>query len=113
LNKYSYLGALRQYMREQGKDVTDSQAYSYLGDYIGQCKLSNKFKGLEIQPEDEVRMHAFEIAEVPFNELKAQEQACLEYLEKIIVPKQRLLHQEIGHASFKAYLKIVNSRLEY
>jgi hypothetical protein len=55
-------------------------------------------------------MLAHEIDEVPFNEIKAQEIACQEYFDQIIIAKHRMLHQEIGHSSFKSYLKLVNSR---
>ena len=58
-------------------------------------------------------MEAYELAEVPFNDLKAQEAACKEYFDKVINTKHRMLHQEIGHSSFKNYLKIVNSRQDY
>jgi hypothetical protein len=58
-------------------------------------------------------MVAYEIAEVPFNDTRAQEHACAEYLEKIIKTKHPMLIESIGHSTFKDYLKILNSRMDY
>lgn len=71
LTKFSYLGAFRQYFRENGYDVMHPEAYAFLGDIIAECKGSHRHRGEEIAQEDEVRMQAYEIAEVPFNEIRA------------------------------------------
>lgn len=93
-----------------GFEVAHPEAYSYLGEYILRCKESQKFKSAPIANDDDVRMLAYDIAEVAFNDIRAQEVACSEYFERIIKVKHLMLVQAIGHSTFKNYLKILNFR---
>ena len=55
-------------------------------------------------------MIAYDMEDIAYNDLRAQEEACDIYFENIIKAKNSVILGSTGHTSFKKYLLNMNSR---